>query len=92
MTEREQFEAALNAEKLSGSPVYWNTYDAMFWAWNAARSADEALMREAMEALEFSAKRMPHGLEHSAYDKAHSLMHAALEGLRARLAKEGETT
>lgn len=35
MTEREQFEAALSAKP---EARYWNTTDAMYWAWQAARA------------------------------------------------------
>lgn len=39
MTEREQFEAALSAKP---EARYWNTTDAMYWAWQAARAAQPA--------------------------------------------------
>lgn len=39
MTSREAFEAALTKARNSSTqtdPLYWNTSDAMFWAWQAA--------------------------------------------------------
>ena len=104
---RKEFEAW--ADTQSGGLLrssYTGDYDyplgrKMFAAWNAARSADEALMREAMRALEAmqtmadsgpSPRKLDAALSWIENDRmARGMVNASITALRARLEKEGTT-
>ena len=92
MTDREQFDAFY----ATLSPLE-TTEATAFACWLAARSADEALMRESLESLETATNglawyrdAMPEA-DSGADDEAAEQISSAIAALRARLEKEGTT-
>ena len=84
MTEREQFDAFY----ATTSPLE-STEATAFACWCAARSADEALMRESLDALELARRD---GGPESFYASTDEAIESAINNLRSRLEKDERTT